>query len=165
MPPPPGGPGPNVQPPPPVLPLAMLLVLAPVDRWGITFDLRTSVMQQPPPNGWGVRRGTIYTRIARRLSQSGYAHVQGSVYNHQQNSGLAVFQDMCNLRSIEPIGIFSTAVTAIEMFRIPHQTMIATDPMRLGGQFAPHLFGTTPTNLVPNNIASVPHPLDPDWSW
>jgi len=165
MPPPPGGPGPNVQPVPAVLPPAMLLVLNPVDHWGITFDLRTRVMQEPPPDGWGVRRGTIYTRIARQLLRAGYIHVQYSVYNHPQNSGLAVFHDMCELRSIEPLGIFSTALTAIEMFRIEDQTMIATDLLRLGGQFSPHLFGTTPTNLIPNNIPSVPHPLDPDWSW
>ena len=78
MPPPPGGPGPNVQPLPArkphvyaslgcslsvslALPPAMFFMFAPVDRWGITFDLRTRLLEDQPPDGWGVRRGMFVT--------------------------------------------------------------------------------------------------------
>ncbi|KAH9839374.1 uncharacterized protein C8Q71DRAFT_749171 [Rhodofomes roseus] len=165
MPPPPGGPGPNVQVVQAPMPPAAFMFFMPIDEWGLTFDLSTRIMQDPPPNGWGVNRSTIYSRIARRLQRQGFYHAQYSVYNCQNISGLAVYHYMCNLRVIEPAGIFSTAVSRLQMFHIDHHTMIATNEVRLGGNMATHLTGTTPANLVPNHVPSAPHPLDPSWCW
>jgi len=137
----------------------------PIGTYGIAFDLLTRRMTDPPPDGWGLRsRGNIYNQIARLLNIYGYNHVQGSTY--QMNFTLAVLTwfDMYSLLFlVEPLGLFSSVVGAIQMYYIPWYIpeMIATDDIQLGGRNAPILLAPTPRNLVPVNVPGLPMNMAP----
>jgi hypothetical protein len=76
------------------------------------------------------------------------------------------WSDMYSLRALPPLGIFPSVVNAVQSFHIPILAMIATNNIRLGGQFSPLLLAPTPIGLVPQNVLHMPleappHPLPP----
>lgn len=94
-----------------------------------------------------------------------YHRRQGSVYQHDDISAGATWVSMYNLCNVEPLGIFPSVVTAVQMYHVVFPVMIATDAIRLGGNHTPAALAPTPRGLFPDNMqpALIPllHPPNP----
>ena len=85
-----------------------------------------------------------------------YQHSQGSVYQRPNTTAPATWLDVTDLRSILPLGVFSSVLKSIQLFYIPHPAMILTNNMILGGALSPLLIGPTPAGLVPPWVPAQP---------
>jgi hypothetical protein len=91
-----------------------------------------------------------------------FTRVQGSVYQREDTLPAIAWVAMLSLRAVEPLGVFSSVVKAVQMFHIPLPIMIASEPIKLGGMYCPQLVSPTPLNLVPPGVPTAPLPHAPN---
>jgi hypothetical protein len=92
-----------------------------------------------------------------------YTHSQYSVYQHQGIVAATVWDDMMDLQSLEPLGVFPSVVRAVQLFHIWHVVAIGTGDISISGQYSPLLIGPTPAGLILPMVPGValqapPHP-------
>ncbi|KAJ3859887.1 hypothetical protein EV359DRAFT_25261, partial [Lentinula novae-zelandiae] len=117
--------------------------------WNISYDLYVNNIGKPPPDGWGISRGTIYRRIIAYLRLNGFTQSQYSIYQSAPFAvASATFLLMVDLRRLRPAGIFPSVIRRLHMSLMPTLILDVTNNIRLGGQSSPVLLGMTPRNLV-----------------
>lgn len=125
-----------------------------MSRYVILYDFGSHPITDQPPNGWGVNRGFLYSRVIGYLDEAQFDRDQYSVYANNNTTAVATYLTMANLPRDPrfPIGMIPTTVTGLAMANQPIvQNLDVTNEVILGGQFVPAnpAHASIPASLVP----------------
>lgn len=90
----------------------------------------------------------IYHQLATYLVRNGYGHQQYSVYGGRSTL-LRTFATMTQLRiAVLPPGIIPSVLRKMQIYEIPHQSLVFDHQMSLGGAYNADLIYPTPSHLA-----------------
>ncbi|KAF8606137.1 hypothetical protein BDV93DRAFT_553906 [Ceratobasidium sp. AG-I] len=135
------------------------VVLMPVSKYGIMYDLYSHNIMDDAPSGWGMR-APVYAKLHAVFTEDGFQFAQYSAWERPNSTPGSVWATMLRFRTIEPPGLFATVSKALKMYQVTSEPLNVSDHITLGGQYSPILTGPTPRGLVPAGVPHVPVPAD-----